>query len=63
MVTDLPGLLLLWKIGKPNYGLLIWATNEDINGRDTRFISDQIPYSGLFLKGIYFRIFRIAVSL
>ena len=24
-----------WKAGKPNYGLLIWATNEDINGRDT----------------------------
>ena len=28
-----------WKAGKPNYGLLIWATNEDINGRDTRFFS------------------------
>ena len=30
-----------WKAGKPNYGLLIWATNEDINGRDTRFISRE----------------------
>ena len=28
-----------WKSGKPNYGLLIWATNEDQNGRDTRFFS------------------------
>ena len=28
-----------WKDGKPNYGLLIWATNEDEDGRDTRFIS------------------------
>jgi len=28
-----------WKAGKPNYGLLIWATNEDQNGRDTRFYS------------------------
>ena len=28
-----------WKAGKPNYGLLLWATNEDINGRDTRFFS------------------------
>ena len=30
-----------WEAGKPNYGLLIWATNEDINGRDTRFISRE----------------------
>ena len=28
-----------WKAGKPNYGLLLWATNEDTNGRDTRFFS------------------------
>ena len=28
-----------WKVGKPNYGLLIWATNEDQDGRDTRFFS------------------------
>ena len=28
-----------WKAGKSNYGLLLWATNEDINGRDTRFFS------------------------
>ena len=28
-----------WKAGKPNYGLLIWATNENINGRGTRFYS------------------------
>ena len=28
-----------WKAGKPNYGLLIWATNEDQIGRDTIFFS------------------------
>ena len=28
-----------WKAGIPNYGLLLWATNEDINGHDTRFFS------------------------
>ena len=28
-----------WSVGKPNYGLLIWATNEDKEGRDTRFFS------------------------
>lgn len=28
-----------WKAGKPNYGLLLWATNEDTNGRDSRFYS------------------------
>ena len=28
-----------WMAGKPNYGLLIWATNEDQRGRDTRFNS------------------------
>ena len=28
-----------WKAGEPNYGLLIWATNEDENGHDTRFFS------------------------
>ena len=30
-----------WKAGKPNYGLLIWATNEDQDGRDTRFYSNS----------------------
>ena len=29
-----------WKAGKPNYGLLLWATNEDVDGRDTRFASN-----------------------
>jgi len=28
-----------WKAGEPNNGLLIWATNEDQNGRDIRFFS------------------------
>ena len=28
-----------WKFAKPNHGLLIWATNEDQYGRDTRFYS------------------------
>ena len=26
-------------------------------------INSKVPYSGLFSKGIYFRIFRLAVSL
>ena len=30
-----------WKAGRPNYGLLLWATNEDQNGRDTRFYSNS----------------------
>ncbi len=28
-----------WKSGQPNYGLLVWATNEDAEGRDLRFYS------------------------
>ena len=28
-----------WKAGQPNYGVVIWATNENIAGRDTRFAS------------------------
>ncbi len=28
-----------WKNGQPNYGLLVWATNEDVDGRDLRFYS------------------------
>ena len=28
-----------WKAGNPNHGLLIWATNEDQTGCDTRFLS------------------------
>ena len=29
-----------WKYGSPNYGLVIWATNENQAGRDTRFASN-----------------------
>ena len=28
-----------WSAGLSNYGLLIWATNEDVEGRDVRFSS------------------------
>ena len=28
-----------WKSGYPNYGVVIWATNENTAGRDTRFAS------------------------
>ena len=28
-----------WHTGYPNYGVVIWATNEDQVGRDTRFFS------------------------
>ena len=30
-----------WKSGDPNYGVLIWATNEDVDGRDIRFFSKE----------------------
>ena len=29
-----------WKSGSPNYGVVIWATNENVAGRDTRFTSN-----------------------
>ena len=29
-----------WQKGQPNYGVVIWATNEDTPGRDTRFVSN-----------------------
>ena len=29
----------LWKAGQPNYGVVVWATNEDTPGRDLRFAS------------------------
>ena len=29
-----------WKAGKPNYGLLLWGTNEDLDGRGPVFISN-----------------------
>ena len=29
-----------WKSCSPNYGVVIWATNENIAGRDTRFASN-----------------------
>ena len=29
-----------WKSGSPNYGVVIWATNENTAGRDTRFASN-----------------------
>ena len=32
---------LRWKCGEPNYGLLLWATNEHEPGRDVRFYSRE----------------------
>ena len=29
-----------WKSGSPNYGVVIWATNENTAGRDTQFASN-----------------------
>ena len=29
-----------WNSGCPNYGVVIWATNEHVEGRDTRFASN-----------------------
>ena len=34
-----------WKHGSPNYGVVIWATNEQVAGRDTRFASNADPDS------------------
>ena len=36
---DVTSAMKEWKAGKPNYGVLILATNENIDGRDTRFFS------------------------
>ena len=36
---DVTSAMKEWKAGKPNYGALILATNENIDGRDTRFFS------------------------
>ena len=30
-----------WKSGEPNYGVLVWATNENEKGRDIRFFSRE----------------------
>ena len=32
-----------WQAGKPNYGLLLWATNKDTPGRGVRFASKAAP--------------------
>ena len=34
-----------WYNGEPNYGLLIWATNEEVEGRDFRFYSKEVSDS------------------
>ena len=34
-----------WHNGEPNYGLLIWATNEEAEGRDFRFYSREVSDS------------------
>ena len=36
---DVTSAVKAWKSGSPNYGVVIWATNENIAGRDTRFAS------------------------
>ena len=36
-----------WKSGVSNYGVVIWATNEDKPGRDTRFASNAHKDSSL----------------
>ena len=43
--TDVYSAVRDWKNGSPNYGLVIWATNEDGEGHDTRFASNAISYS------------------
>lgn len=38
-----------WKAGNPNYGLLVWATNENRDGRDLRFYSREKSGSEPFI--------------
>lgn len=42
---DVTAAVKAWKYGFPNYGVVIWATNEHIAGRDTRFASTADPDS------------------
>ena len=37
---DMTSAVKAWKSGSSNYGVVIWATNEDQPGRDTRFASN-----------------------
>ena len=39
-----------WKAGEPNYGVVIWATNEDEDGRDVRFYSRERSTNRPYLK-------------
>lgn len=39
-----------WKAGDPNYGLLIWATNENDFGREARFYSKERRKSKPYLN-------------
>ena len=42
---DVTAAVKAWQSGSPNYGVVIWATNEHIAGRDTRFASNADPDS------------------
>ena len=42
---DVTAALKAWKSGSPNYGVVIWATNEHVAGRGTRFASNADPDS------------------
>jgi len=50
--VDVTSAMKDWKAGKPNYGLLLLATNEDVDGRDTRFASktDTDPKKHPYIK-------------
>lgn len=39
-----------WKDGDPNYGLLIWATNEDVDGTDFRFYSREAASNKPYMR-------------
>ncbi len=42
---DVTSAVRSWKYGRPNYGLVIRATNEHRQGRDFRFYSKSEPYT------------------
>ena len=39
-----------WKSGEPNYGVLVWATNENEKGRDIRFYSRERTTCKLYVN-------------
>ena len=56
-ITDITEASRNWKSGESNYGVLVWATNENEKGRDIRFFSRERatgkPYVNVFCDHDY----------